>query len=77
MEGPHAEWSITVVTPRERWLLSREEVTVFEAVQFIERRDVPGPDEKVLGEFLEEIDAIESARTSRAGFIEGSDDYAW
>lgn len=51
---------------------------MFEAVQFIERRGMQEPDESVLGEYAEETDAIESARTSRAGFMEkGSDDYAW
>jgi len=51
---------------------------MFEAVQFIERRGMQEPDESVLGEYAEEVDAIESARTSRTGFMEnGSDDYAW
>jgi hypothetical protein len=51
---------------------------MFEAVKFIERRGMPEPDETVLGEYAEEVAAIESARISRTGFMEtGSDDYAW
>lgn len=51
---------------------------MFEAVKFIERRGMPEPDETVLGEYAEEVDAIESARISRVGFMEtGSEDYAW
>ena len=51
---------------------------MFEAVQFIEYRDVPEPEETVLGEHDEEMDAVEIARAARAQFMEtGSDDYAW
>jgi hypothetical protein len=51
---------------------------MFEAVQFIERRGLPEPDETVLGDYAEEIDAIESARIARTIFMEnGSDVYAW
>jgi hypothetical protein len=51
---------------------------MFEAVQFIERRGLPEPDETLLGEYSVELDAIESARTSRAEFMTTeSDDYAW
>ncbi len=51
---------------------------MFEAVQFIELRDKPEPDETVLGDFGEEIDAVEAARAARDAFSEtGSNDYAW
>ena len=51
---------------------------MFEAVQFNERRGLPEPDETVLGDYAEEIDAIESARIARTIFMgNGSDDYAW
>lgn len=51
---------------------------MFEAVQFIEYRDAPEPEETVLGEHDQEMDAVEVARAARAIFMEtGSDDYAW
>ena len=51
---------------------------MYEAVHFIERHGMLEPDERVLGEYSEEIDAIQSARISRAGFMETeSDNYAW
>ena len=51
---------------------------MYEAVHFIERNGMLEPDERLLGEYSEEIDAIQSARISRAGFMEtGSDNYAW
>ena len=51
---------------------------MFEAVQFVERRDGPEPDETVLSEHDEEMDAVEVARAARAEFLKtGSDDYAW
>jgi len=51
---------------------------MFEAVQFIERRGLPEPDETVLGDYAEEVDAIESARIARTIFMaSGSNDYAW
>lgn len=51
---------------------------MFEAVQFIERRGLPEPDETVLGEYAGETAAIESARISRTMFMDhGSGDYAW
>lgn len=51
---------------------------MFEAVEFIERREEPEPREQLLGEFQEESDAVEVARQARKVFAEsGSDDYAW
>jgi hypothetical protein len=51
---------------------------MYEAVQFIERREVPGAEETVLGEHAQEIDAVESARAAKLAFAEtGSEDYAW
>jgi hypothetical protein len=51
---------------------------MFEAVEFIETRGVVEPEEIVLGEFEEEIDAVESTRSARQAFSETeSDDYAW
>lgn len=51
---------------------------MFEAVQFIELRHEPEPAETVLGEFDEELHAVEAAREARVVFSEtGSDDYAW
>lgn len=51
---------------------------MFEAVQFIERREDPEPTETVLGEYNEELHAVEASRQARATFFEtGSDDYAW
>jgi hypothetical protein len=51
---------------------------MFEAVQFIERRGSAEPDEVVLGEYVEETEAVGSARAARDAFADtGSDDYAW
>lgn len=51
---------------------------MFEAVQFVEQRKVPGPTESVLGEYEVENDAVEATRHARREFMEsGSDDYAW
>lgn len=51
---------------------------MFEAVQFIEYRGVPDPEETPLGDFDEEIDAVEVARQNREVFMEtGADEYAW
>lgn len=51
---------------------------MFEAVQFIERRDAGEPAETTLGEFEKESDAVDAARVGRQTFTEsGSDDYAW
>ena len=51
---------------------------MFEAVQFIEYRGVPDPAETPLGDFDEEMDAVEVARQDREAFMEtGADEYAW
>ncbi len=51
---------------------------MFEAVEFIEYRDRPEPVESKLGEFLEEMDAVEVARSARQQFLDsGADEYAW
>ena len=51
---------------------------MFEAVQFIELRDAAEPEETVLGEHDQEMEAVEVARAARARFMEtGSEDYAW
>lgn len=51
---------------------------MFEAVQFIEYRGVPEPEETHLGDFGEEMDAVEVARSARETFMgAGRDEYAW
>jgi len=51
---------------------------MFEAVQFIERRGAPEPEETILGEDAEEMDAVAVAREARKEFMTtDSDDYAW
>ncbi len=51
---------------------------MLEAIQFVEYRDDPEPVETHLGEFDEEVDAVEVARGARQKFLEsGADEYAW
>jgi len=51
---------------------------MFEAVQFIERHGAPEPEETILGEEAEEMDAVALARAARKDFMTGeADDYAW
>lgn len=51
---------------------------MFEAVQFIEFRGQPEPEETHLGEFEVELDAVEVARAARAEFMQsGAEEYAW
>lgn len=51
---------------------------MYEAVQFIEYRGQPEPEETKLGEFQEELDAVKVARKSRQEFLDsGADEYAW
>lgn len=51
---------------------------MFEAVQFVELRSEGAPRETFLGEFDQELDAVESAREARDAFLTlGSEDYAW
>jgi hypothetical protein len=51
---------------------------MFEAVQFVEIRGEVVPRETILGEFDEEMDAVESAREARGTFhTMGAENYAW
>ncbi len=51
---------------------------MFEAVEFIETDEHPEPVERLLGQYAEEMDAVEMARSARDAFREsGSEDYAW
>jgi hypothetical protein len=51
---------------------------MFETVEFIEIEKGAEPSETVLGEFAEELEAVEAARAARDRFAAGgSDDYAW
>lgn len=51
---------------------------MFEAVEFIELRDLPEPIERLVGKFQDEMAAVEAARTAKADFMAaGSNDYAW
>jgi hypothetical protein len=51
---------------------------MFEAVEFIDRKAHPGaaPEERLLGEFAFEADAVTVARAERDGFT-NTEDYAW
>ena len=51
---------------------------MFEAVEFIDRNAHPGapPEERLLGEFALETDAVEVARNERDQFA-NVEDYAW
>ncbi len=51
---------------------------MFEAIEFMELLGEPEPRETHLGEFENEMDAVNVARSARSRFMEsGSDDYAW
>ncbi len=51
---------------------------MYEAVQFVEIRGEPEPQQTVVGEFELEQGALEAARAARDVFMEvGSEDYAW
>lgn len=51
---------------------------MFEAVQFVEYRGEPDPSQTDLGDFAEELDAVETARNARQAFLDtGADEYAW
>lgn len=51
---------------------------MFEAVEFIDRKERPGapPEERLLGTFNTETDAVARARSARDSFGR-SEDYAW
>jgi hypothetical protein len=51
---------------------------MFEAVQFVEVTGEVAPRETTLGQFEQEIDAVNASRTARREFLStGSSDYAW
>jgi hypothetical protein len=51
---------------------------MFEAVQFIERPGAPEPEETILGEDAEEMDAVDMARVARREFMTtDTDEFAW
>ena len=51
---------------------------MFEAVQFIEKRGLHEPEETLLGESNDEVQAVVMARRGREAFMAtGSDEYAW
>ena len=51
---------------------------MFEAVEFIELPGRPEPSETVLGEFADEIEAVQAARAAKMTFANGdSKAYAW
>ncbi len=51
---------------------------MFEAVEFIEAPGQPEPSEKVLGEFSEEMEAVQRARVAKMEFAgSASKAYAW
>lgn len=51
---------------------------MFEAVEFTEVRDREEPDQRVLGQYPDEIAAVEAAREAKAVFVDsGSEDFAW
>jgi hypothetical protein len=51
---------------------------MFEAVEFIELRGQPKPTERLVGEFQDEMTAVEAARAAKADFMDaGSNEYAW
>lgn len=51
---------------------------MFEAVEFVELPGQPEPRETHLGNFNDELDAVDAAREARGRFMKGgSDDYAW
>lgn len=51
---------------------------MFEAVEFIDRKAEPTapPEERLLGVYDNEVDAVEVARSARASF-DAVEDYAW
>ena len=51
---------------------------MFEAVQFLEHIGRPEPEETNLGEFENEMEAVEIARDARKKFMDhGETEYAW
>ena len=51
---------------------------MFEAVEFIEAPGQPGPSEAVLGQYPDETEAVQAARTAKVAFAgTASKAYAW
>ena len=51
---------------------------MFEAVEFTEVRGREEPNQKILGEFPDEVTAVEAARDAKSQFVESeSEDFAW
>jgi hypothetical protein len=51
---------------------------MFEAVEFTEVRGSEDPNQRILGEFPDELAAVEAARQAKTEFAEsGSDIFAW
>ena len=51
---------------------------MFEAVQFVESRDYGDPIETLVGEFEDELAAVEMARRARDAYVAGNAvDFAW
>ncbi|MGA7226846.1 MAG: hypothetical protein WA726_08565 [Acidimicrobiia bacterium] len=51
---------------------------MFEAVEFIEVRGREEPDERVLGQFEDEMGAVKAAREAKLEFVDsGAADFAW
>ncbi len=51
---------------------------MFEAVEFVDRKEEPTapPEERILGTFVDEAEAVEAARNARREF-DHPEDYAW
>jgi len=51
---------------------------MFEAVEFTEVRGSEEPNQKILGEFPDEVTAVEAARDAKSLFVESeSEEFAW
>jgi hypothetical protein len=51
---------------------------MFEAVEFIEVRDRVEPDQRVLGQYPDEMGAVDAVRQAKTIFVEsGAEDFAW
>ncbi|MET0567110.1 MAG: hypothetical protein ABW021_11765 [Acidimicrobiia bacterium] len=51
---------------------------MFEAVEFTEVRGREEPDQRVIGTYPDEINAVEAVRAAKTDFVEtGSEDFAW
>lgn len=51
---------------------------MFEVVEFVEIRFQDEPEERIVGQFEDEVGAVDAAREAKARFLEsGNDDFAW